>query len=65
MRALALLAAACLLTFAAPLASAEPSDGPFSPTCPYLSPLVQVCVGGVLQCFVSVQFAGGEKHCLV
>jgi hypothetical protein len=63
MRAATLLAVACLLAFAAPTASAEPA-GPFSPTCPYITPLATICVGGVLQCFVSIRILDGPRYCL-
>ena len=64
MRALAFVAAALLLTFAIPAAAANPIDPPFSPTCPYITSLATICVGGVLQCFVSIRLSGGDKVCL-
>jgi hypothetical protein len=64
MRALALLAAALLLTVFVPQATANPVDPPFSPTCPYITSFATICVGGVLQCFVSVRLFTGDRICL-
>jgi hypothetical protein len=63
MRTFALLAALCLLTVAAPPALADPG-GPFSPTCPFITTWATICVGGVLQCFVSIRILDGDRYCL-
>lgn len=64
MRAWVLLAAALLLSFAIPPAAANPVDPPFSPTCPFITDFATICVGGVLQCFVSVRLMGGDRICV-
>jgi hypothetical protein len=65
MRLLAVAVALCLLPFAAAPVAAEPTGGPFAPVCPLITDLATVCVGGVLQCFVSVRLMGGDRLCLL
>ena len=63
MRAIVLLAAVSLLLLSVPAATADPVP-PFSPVCPFTWDFATVCVGGVLQCFVSVKLMGGDRYCL-
>ena len=62
MRVLPVLVLLGLVAFVPSVAAEEP--GPFTPVCPFITDFATVCVGGVLQCFVSVRLMGGDRVCL-
>jgi hypothetical protein len=63
MRLQVLALALALLPFAAAPAAAAPVESAV-PFCPFITDFATICVGGSLDCFVSVRVMGGDRFCL-